>query len=67
MALGRRRRSGVGVGLLIVMMREVIERLKRRARVRVVGDAVLRRTVDIVKRVNGAFVVLVARCLEVPR
>ena len=67
MAFGRRQRSGVGVGLLIVMMREVIERLKRRARVCVVGDAVLRRTVDIAKRVNGAFVVLVARRPEVRR
>ena len=65
LAFGRRRRCGVGEGLFVVMMREVVERLDGGARVGVEGDSILASTVEVLESMDSCFVVLSMWCIGI--
>ena len=64
-AFRRRRRCGVGVGLFVVMMREVVECLNGGARVRVEGYTALASTVEVLESMDSGFVVLSVWCIGI--
>ena len=65
LAFGRRRRCGVGEGLFVVMMREVVECLDGGARVGVEGDSILASTVEVLESMDSCFVVLSMWCVGI--
>ena len=59
--LGWRRRSGIGVRFLVMMMREVVESLQSIAAVGVVGDTIICCAEEIFDGMDGSFVMLMVR------
>ena len=66
-AFGNGRRSSTHVGLLVVMIWEVIERLKGDRSIGLKGDAISAGGVNILEGMDGSFVVLLVRRVLVGR